>query len=112
VGTVADAVGIVLVVAGAGFFTAGATGLLRFPDLHSRLHALTKADNVGLGLVAAGLAVTAPSAEQAVKLLGLWLFTVAASATATYLLAADRAPAGPDAPGASTGPAPGGRDAG
>ncbi len=31
------------------FFTAGTIGLVRLPDLHSRLHALTKADNVGLG---------------------------------------------------------------
>jgi multicomponent Na+:H+ antiporter subunit G len=83
-----EAVGIALVVAGAGFFTAGALGLVRFPDLHSRLHALTKADNLGLGLVALGLAVTAPSGWEAVKLGLLWLVTLAASATATYLLAA------------------------
>jgi multicomponent Na+:H+ antiporter subunit G len=83
-----EGIGIVLVLAGAGFFTAGAVGLLRFPDLHSRLHALTKADNVGLGLVAIGLALTAPSAGEAVKLVLLWLVTLTASATATYLLAA------------------------
>jgi multicomponent Na+:H+ antiporter subunit G len=88
VATVLDAVGIALVLVGAGFFTVGGLGLVRFPDLHSRLHALTKADNLGLGLVAAGLALTAPSLAIAVKLVLVWLLTLAASATATYLLAA------------------------
>ena len=40
---------IVAVCAGAFFFLAGTVGLLRFPDALSRLHALTKADNLGLG---------------------------------------------------------------
>jgi hypothetical protein len=47
------------------FFLAGTVGVLRFPDTHSRLHALTKADNLGLGLVAAGLALQAESAAAA-----------------------------------------------
>ena len=34
---------------------AGSVGLLRFPDTLTRLHALTKADNLGLGLVVLGL---------------------------------------------------------
>ena len=29
------------------FFVGGTVGLLRFPDVYSRLHALTKADNIG-----------------------------------------------------------------
>ena len=37
------------------FFFAGTVGLLRFPDSLSRLHALTKADNLGLGLIVLGL---------------------------------------------------------
>ena len=41
--------------AGTFFFVAGTVGLLRFPDSLSRLHALTKADNLGLGLVVLGL---------------------------------------------------------
>ena len=48
-----------LVLAGAFFFLAGTVGLLRFPDVYNRLHALTKADNLGLGLVVAGLAIQA-----------------------------------------------------
>ena len=37
--------------AGLGFLAAGSLGLLRFPDAVSRLHALTKADTLGLGLI-------------------------------------------------------------
>ena len=47
---------VLAVSAGAFFFIAGTVGLLRFPDTLTRLHALTKADNLGLGLVVLGLA--------------------------------------------------------
>ena len=52
---VLDIVTIAAVSAGAFFFLAGTVGLLRFPDPLTRLHALTKADNLGLGLVVLGL---------------------------------------------------------
>ena len=42
-----DIATIVLVSAGALLFLAGALGLLRFPDTLSRLHAISKADNLG-----------------------------------------------------------------
>ena len=46
---------VVAVAAGAFFFLAGTVGLLRFPDVFTHLHALSKADNLGLGLVVLGL---------------------------------------------------------
>jgi multicomponent Na+:H+ antiporter subunit G len=48
-----------LLLLGAGFYLAGTIGLLRFPDVYARLHALTKADNLGLGCIVLGLAVQA-----------------------------------------------------
>lgn len=84
---VADAVTVALVVAGCGFFLAGTVGLLRFPDLRTRLHALSKADNLGLGLVLAGLMVQAGSLAVVAKLLLIWLLALGASATAAHLLA-------------------------
>jgi multicomponent Na+:H+ antiporter subunit G len=86
---------------GSVFFLAGTVGLLRFPDAHSRLHALTKADNLGLGLVVLGLALQAESPAVVVKLLLIWALALVASATACYLIArsalppADRPAAGP-----------------
>jgi multicomponent Na+:H+ antiporter subunit G len=61
-------------------------GLLRLPDLFSRLHALTKADNLGLGFVVAGLALQMNSLLGVVKLLLIWLLVLAASATAAQLI--------------------------
>ena len=71
--TPADYLTVVLLVAGGVFFLAGTIGLLRFPDVYTRLHALTKADNVGLGLIVAGLAIQASSWAAVVKLLLIWL---------------------------------------
>ena len=76
-----------LVFLGIGFFAAGSIGLLRLPDLHSRLHALTKADNVGLGLLAVALACLDGSALNAVKLVTVWVLVLAASAAAAHLIA-------------------------
>ncbi|MEN8166560.1 MAG: monovalent cation/H(+) antiporter subunit G [Pseudomonadota bacterium] len=76
-----------LLLAGAGFFLAGTLGLLRFPDVYTRLHALTKADNVGLGLVVAGLALQAESWAVVGKLLLIWLLVLMASASVAHLVA-------------------------
>jgi len=85
--SVLDWVGGALMVAGAAFFLAGTVGLLRFPDLRSRLHAVTKADNLGLGLLVAGLVVQAESVPAAAKLLLIWLLALLASAVSCYLIA-------------------------
>jgi multicomponent Na+:H+ antiporter subunit G len=77
----------ILIIAGIGFFCAGTVGLLRFPDVYSRLHALTKADNLGLGLVALGLAITAESWTAALQIIFIWLLVLPASATAAHLIA-------------------------
>lgn len=69
------------------FFFAGTIGLLRFPDVFTRLHALTKADNVGLGLITAGLALEAESLAAVGKLLLIWLLALLASATTCHLIA-------------------------
>lgn len=82
-----DVLSVVLVLAGAFFFLAGTVGLLRFPDVYTRLHALTKADNLGLGLVAAGLALQAASPSVALKLVLIWLLVLPAGATAAHLVA-------------------------
>ncbi|MBK1617285.1 monovalent cation/H(+) antiporter subunit G [Lamprobacter modestohalophilus] len=78
---------VALLVAGAVFFLAGTLGLLRFPDVYTRLHALTKADNLGLGLMVLGLMLQAESLAAAGKLLFIWLLLLAASATAGQLVA-------------------------
>jgi len=85
--TLSDYVASSLIIFGAAFFLAGSIGLIRFPDVYTRLHALTKSDNVGLGLVVAGLAVQAESWFAVGKLLLIWMLVLLASASIAYLIA-------------------------
>jgi multicomponent Na+:H+ antiporter subunit G len=82
-----DVATILAVSAGAFFFLAGTVGLLRFPDALSRLHALTKADNLGLGLVVLGLLFQVEGVLAGLKLITVWLLTLLAGATVTRLIA-------------------------
>ena len=92
-----DVVTVFCVSAGGVFFLAGTVGLLRFPDSLTRLHALTKADNLGLGLVVLGLLPQADGVLGAVKLIAVWLLAQLAGATATQLVAAAVRRNGPQA---------------
>jgi multicomponent Na+:H+ antiporter subunit G len=97
-----DALAALFLLAGSGFFLAGTLGLLRFPDVHSRLHAVTKADNLGLGCIVAGLALESDSVILACKLVLVWPLMLVASATVSYAIAArarqlGRIPPGRDA---------------
>ena len=78
---------VLAIVAGALFFLAGTVGLLRFPDPLSRLHALTKADNLGLGFIVVGLLLHGEGLLAASKLICVWLLTLLAGATVTQLIA-------------------------
>ena len=77
----------VTVSAGAFFFLAGSVGLLRFPDAYARLHALTKADNLGLALIVLGLLPLAGSVLAGLKLVVVWLLVLLSSATVSQLIA-------------------------
>ena len=78
---------VIAVAAGLVFFLAGTVGLLRFPDSLTRLHALTKADNLGLGLIVLGLLPQAADGQDALKLVVIWLLTLLGSAAASQLIA-------------------------
>lgn len=78
---------MILVTLGCLFFIVGTLGLLRFKDTFSRIHAITKADNLGLGLLVLGLLPSAGSFSLALKLILIWILVLAASAVASYLVA-------------------------
>lgn len=86
--TLLHALALLVVAAGAFFFLAGTVGLLRFPDTASRLHALTKADNLGLGLVVLGLLPFAPAPLAALKLVAIWALVLLSGAAAAQMVAA------------------------
>ncbi|GAA3074490.1 MULTISPECIES: monovalent cation/H(+) antiporter subunit G [Actinomycetes] len=79
--------GALLLIAGAFFFTAGTVGLIRFPDVRSRLHALAKADTLGLGLVLLGVGVLLGSWTVGVVLLATWILALGAASVSAHVLA-------------------------
>lgn len=81
-----DLATIIFGVAGAFFFLGGTLGLLRFPDLYCRLHALTKADNLGLGFIILALLFQTDSLWAAIRLCLLWGIALWAGSTACYAI--------------------------
>lgn len=86
-----DVLVAILLVGGGIFFTAGTVGLIRFPDLRSRLHALTKADNLGLGMIFAAIALHIASWTVALLLFITWLMAMMAASISARVLAGSRA---------------------
>lgn len=76
-----------LLALGVFFYVAGTVGLLRFPDTHSRLHALTKADNLGLGFIVVAAGLHWGDGWIAGKLALVWLLTLFAAGMAAQLVA-------------------------
>lgn len=76
-----------LICCGALFFTAGTVGLIRFPDLRSQVHALTKADNLGLGLIMAGAALYLGSWSTAALLAIAWGLILCSASVSAHALA-------------------------
>ena len=84
--TIWDIFSVLSRLAGGFFFLAGTVGMLRFPDAMSRLHALTKADNLGLGFIVLGLSLRSLVLPVIIKLLLIWIMAMLASSTACYLV--------------------------
>jgi multicomponent Na+:H+ antiporter subunit G len=76
----------VLLATGCLFFMVGTLGLFRLPDTLTRIHALTKADNLGLGFIVLGLLPSVAGPATAAKIVLIWLVALAASATAAHLV--------------------------
>ncbi len=81
-----DLFSVAAIGAGAFFFFAGTIGLLRFPNSLTRLHALTKADNLGLGLVVLGLLPRAESLLDALRLVAIWALVQLSGAATAQLI--------------------------
>jgi multicomponent Na+:H+ antiporter subunit G len=77
---------IAAITTGAFFFVAGTVGLLRFPDSLTRLHALTKADNLGLGLVVLGLLPLTENVLAAFKLILIWALVLVSGGSTAQLI--------------------------
>lgn len=85
-------IGEIIALAGAVLTLLAAVGVVRFPDVLSRMHALTKASTLGFVLVAVGAAINLPTANDTTSALlaaGLQILTLPVAANlisrSTYL---------------------------
>jgi multicomponent Na+:H+ antiporter subunit G len=75
---VIDGLSWILLVAGGVFCIVGAVGLLRMPELFTRMHATSIIDTLGVGLIVVGLILQAGWTQVTLKLLvilALYFFT-------------------------------------
>ncbi len=75
-----------LILGGLFFFFTGTVGLLRFPDVYTRLHAAGKCDTLGAQLILLGLAVVNGWNLESVKLIMIIAFLMLANPTATHAM--------------------------
>ena len=85
--SVLNAISWLLLMSGSFFILTGGVGLLRLPDVYSRMHAAGMTDTLGAGLFIAGMAVQGGFTLVSVKLLIILVFILFTSPTATYALA-------------------------
>ena len=85
--TIQGFLSIIVGMLGCLFFVGGGIGLLRLPDVFSRLHAATKADNLGLGLIVLAGLLQIESWHDALKLLLIWVLILLSSTTTCHLIA-------------------------
>ncbi|MGB7286095.1 MAG: monovalent cation/H(+) antiporter subunit G [Salaquimonas sp.] len=76
-----------LVIIGAFFAFIASIGLIRLPDIYSRMHAASKAGTVGSGLMMIALTVTAGDTGTAIRALAGLVFFIMTAPIAAHLLA-------------------------
>ncbi|MEZ9901042.1 Na+/H+ antiporter subunit G [Vibrio breoganii] len=68
------------------FVLVAGLGVLRMPDLYTRMHAATKAGTVGLGLLLLAVALAIPDITVVSRVIGTMLFIFLTAPVAAHLL--------------------------
>lgn len=76
-----------LFVAGSILSLLAAVGLLRMPDVFSRIQSSTKASTLGLGCLLAGLAIQQPELPVMIRAGSIGAFTMMTAAVAAHVIA-------------------------
>lgn len=84
---VVDIASWVLILAGSFFTVVGALGLVRMPDVYTRMHAASVTDTLGAGLLLAGLMLQAGLGIVTLKLLFILILLFFMAPVATHALA-------------------------
>jgi multicomponent K+:H+ antiporter subunit G len=84
-----DLIGVTLILIGAGIALVGSIGLVRFPDIFTRLHGPTKATTVGVGGVLLGtiLFLNGQGETDALRELLITVFLFLTAPVSAHLLA-------------------------
>jgi multicomponent Na+:H+ antiporter subunit G len=82
-----DVVSWICISGGLFFIVVGSIGLIRLPDVYTRLHAAGMTDTMGAGLVLVGLSFQAGLTLITVRLLMIWALLLFTSPIGTHALA-------------------------
>jgi len=77
----------ILVVIGGFFILAAAIGIVRLPDVYSRMHAASKAGTLGSGLMLIALAIHAQEVSIVLRALAGFVFLLLTAPISAHLLA-------------------------
>ena len=83
---VIDALSWALLLAGSGFMIVSGLGVVRLPDLFTRMHGASIADTLGAGLILGGLMLQAGLSLIAVKLFLILVFLLFTSPVSAHAL--------------------------
>ena len=77
----------VLWITGSAFALVAAVGVLRMPDVFTRMQASTKASTLGLGCLAIGAALLLGDASSAIRLLSIGAFLLLTTPVSAHVVA-------------------------
>lgn len=72
--------------AGTAFTLIAAIGLLRLPDLYTRMHAVTKAGTLGIGLILVGAAVSFGDLSVTTRAVAVFLFVLFTAPVSAHMI--------------------------
>lgn len=83
---IADLVTAAALVTGAGFAALAGLGVVRFPDLYTRMHAATKAGTLGAGIVLLAVAIHFSAFSVTMRVLAAIGFLVITAPVAAHMI--------------------------
>jgi multicomponent Na+:H+ antiporter subunit G len=82
-----DVLSWIAIAGGLFFMLTGTVGILRLPDVFTRLHAAGMTDTMGAGLLLLGMGFQAPTWHVVVRLVFVYVFLLYTSPISTHALA-------------------------
>lgn len=83
---ITDVIAAVILLIGAAFMVAASVGIVRLPDLFTRMHAITKAGTMGIGTVMLAVTFSFADASTAARALAVVLFVALTAPVAAHMI--------------------------